>query len=115
MQEVTVYETVEHPELEHRFEAIIADLGNLEEAWMAFFSPSSAGMVLPYLRRLGVFSRSKEAVGPKVAAIGGTTRKYLEGEGVKVDAVADEPKAEGLVAAIRRTGRDGPDLVGSLE
>ena len=63
------------------------------ETWMAFFSPSSAELVLPILDdRLAQYG---------VAAIGGTTEKYLKEHGVDVKAVADQPTAEGLLAAIQ--------------
>lgn len=62
--------------------------------WLAFFSPSSAGMVLDLLA-LG-------HAGVRVFAIGETTRKYLLSRGVRVDAVANEPTALGMLEALRR-------------
>lgn len=74
---------------------------------MAFFSPSSAKNVLPNLSTLEIppstGSTGKREWNVRVAAIGDTTRRYLlEEAGVRVDAVAEEPSAEGLVEAIRK-------------
>lgn len=75
---------------------------------MTFFSPSSAGMALSYLRRPGMLSSTDGSGGlrerVRIAAIGEMTRRFLEDQGVEVDAVAEEPNAEGLVEAIRRAG-----------
>ncbi len=107
VRETTLYETIEHPELGRRVSAITEGLPN-GAIWMTFFSPSSAGMALSYLRRLGMLSSTDGSGGlrerVRIAAIGETTRRFLEDQGVEVDAVAEEPNAEGLVEAIRRAG-----------
>lgn len=100
-----------------------------ETLWLAFFSPSSAGWVLPHLQLDGleVLLPQKEYQQPpqqqeqsvaneaserteqqhhtagrtlRVAAIGETTARYLREKGVRVDAVAEEPTALGLLRAI---------------
>jgi uroporphyrinogen-III synthase len=42
------------------------------------------------------------SAGVRVFAIGETTRKYLLSRGVRVDAVANEPTALGMLEALRR-------------
>lgn len=86
-------------------------------AWLAFFSPSSAGYVLPLLQPsvreamtiqpvsgMQVEVDGEEEGGGKVIvkvfAIGETTRKWLESQGVRVDRVAEAPDAGGLLNAI---------------
>ena len=66
---------------------------------MAFFSPSSAELVLPILGdRLAQYG---------VAAIGATTEKYLKEHGVDVKAVAEQPTAEGLLGVIQTYRGEG--------
>lgn len=66
---------------------------------MAFFSPSSAELVLPLL--------GDRLVQYRVAAIGGTTEKHLRERGVMVEAVAEQPTAEGLLEAIQACREEG--------
>lgn len=94
--EVIVYRTSEVPGLRERLTEALGQMGN--GGWLAFFAPSSAGMVLGHLREMGV--DVPPSGGMKVAAIGETTRAFLQGEGVRVDAVAKEPTAAGLAKAI---------------
>jgi hypothetical protein len=102
-----------------------------ESIWLGFFSPSSAGMVLSHLHALldsptrehcAILPRkgtwrghvdgdhetessaeagSGDGAMLRLAAIGETTRAYLESVGMEVSAVAEQPTAEGLVEAIR--------------
>ncbi len=110
VREVTVYETVEDPELGQRIDGSFESLPDKGTVWLAFFSPSSARMILPHLRRLGDMFRMNDiatAAGQpslqvRVAAIGETTRTFLKGEGMGVDAIAEEPSAEGLVKAMNQ-------------
>ena len=101
---MTVYETIEDPDLARRMSVTLEELPSHGMVWMAFFSPSSASMVLPHLRRLGLLNGTnlRAELHIKVAAIGGTTRKFLEDEGVEVNAVAEHPSAEGLSTAMKR-------------
>lgn len=114
-KEISIYTTSSRSDLESNIERAIAVrrppneetegnglLGENKgdaEMWIAFFSPSSAEYVLPILgSRLG---------GCKIAAIGGTTERYLLDRGLEVQATAEQPTAEGLVRAIqahRQTG-----------
>jgi uroporphyrinogen-III synthase len=84
---------------------VLSELGEERNGWFIFFSPSSAGYAIQHLERLGVDLRNSKAAWTrgKVGAIGETTRKYLEGKGVKVDAVAEEPTAQGLLRAMRQS------------
>lgn len=67
--------------------------GQKREIWMAFFSPSSAGIVLPIL--------GDQVVQYSIAAIGVTTERYLRERGVEVRAVAEQPTADELLDAIQ--------------
>jgi uroporphyrinogen-III synthase len=106
--EVVVYQTSQRPELETALRTALPEIypaqpnglsSQLKPSttppapWLAFFSPSSAGMVLDLL--VG-------SAGIRVFAIGETTRKYLLSREVKVDAVANEPTAQGMLEALRR-------------
>ncbi|WVQ94035.1 hypothetical protein IAU59_001113 [Kwoniella sp. CBS 9459] len=101
------------------------------KGWLAFFSPSGVDVALSAMTGLThngektfdggpqgatgdneFFGRSKMP-GPwkdwRIFAIGETTRRYLEDErGLKVDAMADRPDAEGLAQAI--SAADGADV-----
>lgn len=99
VREVTVYETAEEPKLSQRVSEISKEIHGETTVWLAFFSPSSAKMVLPHIRSAGLLDRTGREV--RVAAIGETTRRFLEGGGWLVDAIAAEPNAEGLFEAIR--------------
>ncbi|OCF36063.1 hypothetical protein I316_01935 [Kwoniella heveanensis BCC8398] len=99
--------------------------GGTRKGWLAFFSPSGVDVALSAMNEPigaqeslqqeghkgstdGPARDSKELKGLggtwsgwKIFAIGETTRRYLEEEkGLKVDAMADRPNAEGLVQAI---------------
>lgn len=92
---VVVYSTSARPTLADDIARECTGLGPDSRTWLAFFSPSSAGYVIPLLSPDIVRSS-----GTRIAAIGETTRAYLEGRGVEVHAVAEEPSAKGLLAAI---------------
>ena len=100
VREITVYETSEHPELEQRIFQIFNNLGRSYSGmlWFAFFSPSSAGMVLPYLQSSGFLRKPSSEM--RIAAIGETTKRFIEDEGLVVHAVAEGPNAASLVQAI---------------
>jgi len=59
--------------------------------WLAFFSPSSAAFVLPYLPPHG-----------RIFVIGETTRNWVEAQGLQADAVGAEPTALGMLAAMSK-------------
>ena len=65
-------------------------------SWLVFFSPSGLEAVT---RAEGV-----DVQAHRLAAIGPTTAEALEGDGHAVEAVADEPSPDGLVAALQRAG-----------
>jgi uroporphyrinogen-III synthase len=81
-----------------------------EEIWLAFFSPSSAEMVLEVIRSLETddgMDRKDESIWLKVkiGAIGETTAQYMQDQGLEVQAVAKEPTADGLFSAIQAFSR----------
>jgi uroporphyrinogen-III synthase len=99
--ETQVYITSANPRLEAYISEAIGTLPpsnsceNISPLWLVFFSPSTSEYALPHLEPL---MRSERRV--KVAAIGEKTRSFLAENGVKVDAVAEEPNAAGLVQAL---------------
>lgn len=92
LQEVQAYETFQST----TFEADYADLQkHAPFQWIIFFSPSGAKMLLPLLD-LNALDHV-----PRLAAIGPTTRDYLESqEGVGVTAMSASPTPQSLVKAI---------------
>lgn len=107
VRRVRVYETSEDPGLGDTVRSLASGLGDAGERlgegtdmmkWIALFSPSSAAFVLPHLEAAGYDLRQEDGV--RVAAIGETTAGALRAAGVRVDAVAGTPDAEGLVEAI---------------
>ncbi|CAK9784819.1 tetrapyrrole biosynthesis, uroporphyrinogen III synthase [Cutaneotrichosporon oleaginosum] len=95
VERVKVYETREAPGLAAAVRALPPQPG-----WVALFSPSSAGFVLPHLEAAGFRLREGVEGRTRVAAIGETTEAALREGGWRVDAVARTPDAAGLVAAI---------------
>ncbi len=97
VERVKVYETREDSGLRDAVGAL-----QEEDVWVALFSPSSAGFVLPHLERAGYALRAEGGEGrrARTAAIGETTEAALRDGGWRVDAVARTPDAPGLVAAI---------------
>lgn len=94
-REMTVYTTSARPKLatDVEFTLDLLERENSGASWLVFFSPSSAELVLPLIRH--------EVERHLVAAIGSTTERYLLQQGVGVNAVAEEPTAEGLLRAIQ--------------
>ncbi|ORX33594.1 tetrapyrrole biosynthesis, uroporphyrinogen III synthase [Kockovaella imperatae] len=94
--EVIVYRTLEDPDLRSSLHA-------LHSGWLVFFAPSSAEMVLAHLSQRQELSPRAGAASSRyrIAAIGQTTRKFLEDRGYRVDAVADEPTAYGLLHSVK--------------
>ena len=78
----------------------VRDIG--EDVWLAFFSPSSAEMVLDCIRSLVGDEEIRSRV--KIGAIGETTGQFLRDQGLEVKAVAKDPTAEGLSSAIKASG-----------
>jgi len=80
-----------------------------EDVWLAFFSPSSAEMVLDCIRSLvgdgGIYERNEDIWWRvKIGAIGETTAQFLRDQGLEVKAVAKDPTAEDLASAIQASG-----------
>ncbi|ORY25159.1 Uroporphyrinogen-III synthase HemD-domain-containing protein [Naematelia encephala] len=109
--QVEVYETRQDPDLveslmEIKGRSIIPDG---KDIWLAFFSPSSAGMVLPHLLSLedelgplpGRLGQTGQKARIKVLAIGETTRAWCEKEGIAVAAVAEQPNSHGVLQALK--------------
>lgn len=93
---VQVYSTEPAPSL-------AADVGRLGKSlrWAALFAPSSASYVLPLLEGAGFGVRpDAQERRLRIAAIGETTASFLRDGGYALDAVAETPNAEGLLAAI---------------
>jgi len=63
-------------------------------SWLVFFSPSGLQAVTR--------AEDVDVQAHRLAAIGPTTAEALESEGHVVEAVADEPSPDGLVAALRK-------------
>lgn len=100
--ETTVYSTTCRPSLDSDVRSLLEDIGDTDEAiWLAFFSPSSAEMVLDHFPSSNDSSSNEIRPESKIAAIGETTKQFLVQYGMEVHAVAKEPTAEGLVGAIR--------------
>lgn len=91
LHEVQAYETFQSPTFEedHR-----KAQENGPFAWIIFFSPSGAKMLLPLLRE------SDLAPSPSMAAIGPTTRDYLLSQKVQVAAMAESPNPTALLMAM---------------
>ncbi|WWD22338.1 hypothetical protein CI109_106829 [Kwoniella shandongensis] len=134
VREVRVYRTEGREDVSSNLEKVRQELEGGVVGWLGFWSPSSAGLVLPLLRqrdasltettnggaeveseqvdgKTEVVAKAAGALtgqweGWKVFAIGETTRKFLEDEGVKVDAVADRPNPEGMVKALKTVDGD---------
>jgi len=112
--ETIVYITTRRPSLQDDIKALVKQIAEGEsEFWLAFFSPSSAQMVLdafpPVQERHdnGFWSKTKWA------AIGETTAHFLVEYGVEVHAAAKEPTPKGIVDAIqafeKTMDRDGTE------
>lgn len=122
--ELTVYETSARPTLEKDISAILAQHDEGESMWLAFFSPSSAEMVIRTLTSTSgtqdgermkqtndpqedceLEERRKEVLWTRcrVAAIGETTARYLVEREIRVEAVAKEPTAQGLLEAVQNS------------
>nr|ODO04379.1 hypothetical protein L204_00738 [Cryptococcus depauperatus CBS 7855] len=94
VKEVVVYKTSARKDVRQQLESIEKQIS---KGWLAFFSPSSAAVVLPFIRE---YRHLWE--GWKIFAIGETTKRYLEDEaGLRVHAVADKPNPEGMLAAVK--------------
>jgi len=108
VKEVVVYQTTEDPTLRSSIgKALSKERDKGKRKWLIFFSPSSAGYVIPHLRGFGIITLSSENGSRdeaivKIAAIGETTKRYLEDVGIKVDAVAEEPTPVALLRSIQR-------------
>ncbi|XP_018616377.1 uroporphyrinogen-III synthase isoform X2 [Scleropages formosus] len=97
LETLTVYQTVEHPELEKHLTDYFTDQG--VPASIAFFSPSGVKFCLETIRRLS---------GPKLnhikfAAIGPTTADAIAAEGLEVNCSAAKPTAQHLAEGIARS------------
>jgi uroporphyrinogen-III synthase len=82
-----------------------------DDIWLAFFSPSSAEMVLEYMRshtENGGTGGTKEGIWSKVkiGAIGETTAQFLQDRNLEVEAVAKEPTADGMASAVQACSRE---------
>uniref|UniRef100_A0A4W4E7N4 Uroporphyrinogen-III synthase n=1 Tax=Electrophorus electricus TaxID=8005 RepID=A0A4W4E7N4_ELEEL len=102
LEAVTVYQTVDHPDLEINITHYFSKQGI--PASIAFFSPSGVKFCLELLKRL---------VGPqldqiKFAAIGPTTADALEAEGLRVSCLAEKPTSQHLAKSVVQALNTGP-------
>ncbi|WRT63608.1 uncharacterized protein IL334_000531 [Kwoniella shivajii] len=118
VRETMVYSTTPREDIRRniqKFENAASGKGKTK-GWLAFFSPSGAEVILNILsdmdpdpdevidkkdnetdgRRINAFWK-----GWKIFVIGETTRRCLEGKGIRVHAVAQRPTPEGLLKAIK--------------
>jgi uroporphyrinogen-III synthase len=100
--ETTVYSTSCRQSLKSDVRSLVEDIRDKTgKPWLAFFSPSSAEMVLDHFPSSRNSSSNEYLAKCKIATIGETTTQFLVQYGMDVHAVAKEPTAEGLVSAIR--------------
>jgi uroporphyrinogen-III synthase len=105
--ETTVYSTSCRPSLQSDVRSLLDDIGKKEEeTWLAFFSPSSAEMVLNHLPSPKESPTSGSWASIRTAAIGETTAQFLVENMGEVHAVAKEPTAGGLLSAIQASQED---------
>lgn len=89
---IEVYETVAHSELEQNLKKALID----EKAeYVAFFSPSGVNYTIAILKKLELDLQNF-----KLIAIGPSTRKCLETNGLEVYKTAEKPSVEYLVKAL---------------
>ena len=94
ISELHVYTTAPAEAFDTAFKEVVQQSRGKRIEWLVFFSPSGVKLALPLAKSLGLE--------PRLAAIGPTTRAYLENEArVTVDAMADKPDAEALLQALR--------------
>nr|KIR83618.1 uroporphyrinogen-III synthase [Cryptococcus tetragattii IND107] len=99
VKEVMVYATSARDDFQGGFGRL--EIPIKSKGWLAFFSPSSAAIVMPQIKQ-----DQGRWDGWRVFAIGETTKRYLEEEAkIEVHAVADKPDAEGTFEAIMKAGR----------
>lgn len=89
---IEVYETVAHSELEANLKRILIDD---KAEYLAFFSPSGVNYTNAILQKLDVNLSNF-----KLIAIGPSTRKCMETNGLKVYKTAEKPSVEYLVKAL---------------
>lgn len=99
VKEVVVYTTSARHDFQQGLRRLETPVRH--KGWLAFFSPSSAAIVMPQIKQ-----DNGRWDGWRVFAIGETTKKYLEEEAkMEVHAVADRPDAIGTFEAIMKAGR----------
>lgn len=89
---IEVYETVAHSELEANLKRVLIDD---KAEYLAFFSPSGVNYTNAILQKLDVNLSDF-----KLIAIGPSTRKCLQTNGLKVYKTAEKPSVEYLVKAL---------------
>ncbi|XP_066518979.1 matrix metallopeptidase-21-like [Hoplias malabaricus] len=99
LETLTVYQTVEHPDLEKNITQYFTEKGMPDS--IAFFSPSGVKFCLDTLKKLA---------GPqldqiKFAAIGPTTADALGAEGLRVSCSAEKPTPQHLAKGIAQSLR----------
>ncbi|KAG8008623.1 Uroporphyrinogen-III synthase [Nibea albiflora] len=85
LETLTVYQTVEHPDLEKNLKNYFTEQGT--PASIAFFSPSGVKFCLEVVQRLSGQQLSQI----KFGAIGPTTETTMAAEGLRVSCVAEKP------------------------
>lgn len=120
--ELEVYRTCPRPDIRQRLSALLGEIlvdadqtSRPVTVWLAFFSPSSAAAVLsasppmsssdarpsPWYEHLAqALPDHGKRIDFRIAAIGKTTRLYLEQQGFERVVQAERPNAESLARAI---------------
>ena len=93
VQNVEVYETVVHSELE----SSIKELKTAKIDFLVFFSPSGVKFSLPFLLKHEV-----KLDGIKIIAIGPSTKKYLEENDLKCSQMCSKPTPESLLEVLNK-------------
>lgn len=92
--EVEIYETIDHPEMEKS----ILDLLNLQIDFIVYFSPSGIKFSLPIMRKYGLHQSNA-----KIIAIGPSTKKSLEENGLKCFGMCKNPTPGSLMEVLSRS------------
>lgn len=97
-----VYETISHPDLNENLNKALT-LGNVE--YLAFFSPSGVNCCYDYFQKNNIKLDDK-----KLIAIGPSTRKCIEGKGLKCYRTCEKPSVEYLIKVLLNPDDDTDNI-----